>query len=164
MFCRRAISHGAHICAHIPWMLTQGLTVELCRDLRDARGLLSARQDDLDRARQRSVAAEGKYKELLSLADRHKKYGDSAADAASGHGEKYEVCFSFCSLVIASQTYEGKEAYFLSRRVVCNACLSLCKHALINKITDCIQVGIWPCSLSVLFITTVSLRAHCKLS
>ena len=72
------------------WTLTR-FPGWLHRDLREVRGLLSARQDDLDRARSRSQAAEAKYRELLTLADRHRKYGDTAADAAQGHGEKYEV-------------------------------------------------------------------------
>lgn len=68
------------------------LCVLACRDLRDASSLLSARQDDLDRARSRSVQAESKYRDLLNLAERHKKYGDSAANAAAQHGQSYEVC------------------------------------------------------------------------
>ena len=68
-----------------------GSLVAECRDVRDAQSLLSARQEDLDRARSRASQAEGKYRELLNLADRHKQYGDSAADAAQAHGDNYEV-------------------------------------------------------------------------
>lgn len=68
-----------------------GSTDPADKDLRDASSLLSARQDDLDRARSRSVQAESKYRDLLNLAERHKKYGDSAANAAAQHGQSYEA-------------------------------------------------------------------------
>lgn len=67
----------------------------VCRELRDAHGRVASRQDDLERARARASEAEGKYKNLLSLADRHKHYGDTAADTAESHGQRFEVgCWS----------------------------------------------------------------------
>ncbi|KAK9788867.1 hypothetical protein WJX73_005477 [Symbiochloris irregularis] len=61
------------------------------KEVQASQSLLKAREDDLANARSRASKAEGKYRELLSLADRHKKYGDSAAEAAQTHGQKYEA-------------------------------------------------------------------------
>ena len=64
---------------------------EFHRDLEAAQKKLTTQQKSLDDAKARAKEAEGRYKELQSLAEKHQHYGDTAEKAASEHNEKYQV-------------------------------------------------------------------------